>query len=134
MNDDEPVVLFDGVCTFCVGTLPWLLWMDRRERLRFGTLQSEAGTELLERCGLADEYDESIVVVEGENAYIESDAIVRILQLMGLPWSIASVLRFVPRTIRDRLYRWFAASRYDWFGKREQCLYPDDDLKKRFIE
>jgi len=133
VNDDGPVVLFDGVCTFCVGTLPWLLRMDRHERLRFGTLQSDAGTELLERCGLPREYDESIVVVEDDRAYTESDAILRIARIVGFPWSIASLFGIVPRSIRDRAYRWFADSRYEWFGKREQCLLPDDDLKERFI-
>jgi predicted DCC family thiol-disulfide oxidoreductase YuxK len=131
---DDPVVLFDGICNLCVGSLPWLLRMDRRDRLRFGTLQSEAGTELLEECGLSGTYDESMVVVEGDRAYTESDAVVRIAWLLGFPWALGSVASIVPKRIRDRVYRWVADSRYEWFGKREQCLVPDDELRERFID
>jgi predicted DCC family thiol-disulfide oxidoreductase YuxK len=131
---DDPVVLFDGICNLCVGSLPWLLRMDRRDRLRFGTLQSEAGTELLAECGLSGTYDESMVVVEGDRAYTESDAVVRIAWLLGFPWALGSVASIVPKRIRDRVYRWVADSRYEWFGKREQCLVPDDELRERFID
>lgn len=137
MTDDgseNPVVLFDGVCNLCVGSVQWLLRMDRRDRLRFGTLQSEAGGELLARCGLSPEYDDSMVVVEGDRAYTASDAVVRIAWHLGFPWSLGSVASIVPKAIRDRAYRLLADSRYEWFGKREQCLVPDDDLRARFID
>ncbi|WP_049926417.1 thiol-disulfide oxidoreductase DCC family protein [Natronomonas moolapensis] len=127
-TDAAPVVLFDGVCNLCVGSLPWLLRMDRSDRLRFGTLQSEAGTELLERCGLPRTYDRSMVVVEGETAYTESDAVVRLAWLLGFPWALGSVAALVPESIRDRGYRWVARNRYEWFGTREACLAPDSDL------
>lgn len=130
----EPVVLFDGVCNFCTGALPWLVRMDRRDRLRFGTLQSETGTELLERCGLPPTYDESMVVVEGDRAYTESDAVVRLAWLLGFPWAVGSVGSLVPKPIRDRLYRWFADNRYEWFGRRDACMVPDAALEARFIE
>ena len=59
-TSEGPVVLFDGVCNLCAGSLPWLLRMDRRNRLRFGTLQSERAAELLISCGLPADYDESV--------------------------------------------------------------------------
>jgi predicted DCC family thiol-disulfide oxidoreductase YuxK len=107
--------------------------MDRRERLRFGTLQSAAGTEALERCGLEEDYDESMVVVEGERAYTESDAIVRLAWLLGFPWALGSVASVVPERLRDRAYRFLADNRYEWFGKRDRCLVPDGELRARFI-
>jgi predicted DCC family thiol-disulfide oxidoreductase YuxK len=131
---DRPVVLFDGVCNLCVGSLPWLLRMDRQDRLRFGTLQSEAASELLRQSGLSGDYDESMVVIEGDRAYTESDAVVRIAWLLGSPWALGSVASIVPKTIRDRAYRFLANNRYDWFGKRGQCLIPDEKLRARFID
>ncbi len=131
---DGPVVLFDGVCNLCIGSLQWLIRMDRRERLRFGTLQSDAGGELLKRCGLPEDYDDSMVVVEGERAYTDSDAVLRIARLLGFPWAVASIASILPKRFRDRAYRLLAESRYDWFGKREQCMVPDPDLRARFID
>ncbi len=133
-TSDGPIVLFDGVCNLCVGSLRWLIRMDHRDQLRFGTLQSEAGSELLRTCGLSENYDESMVVVEGDRAYTESDAVVRIAWLLGFPWALGSIASIVPKAIRDRGYRFLADNRYDWFGKREQCLVPDDDLRSRFID
>jgi len=137
MTDDAlegPVVLFDGVCNLCVGSLPWLLRMDCHDRLRFGTLQSEAASELLRRSGLSGDYEESMVVIEGDRAYTESDAVVRIAWLLGFPWALGSIASIVPKAIRDRAYRFLANNRYDWFGKREQCLVPDEKLRARFID
>ncbi len=131
---DGPVVLFDGVCNLCIGSIQWLLRMDRRARLRFGTLQSEAGTELLRECDLPEDYQESMVLVEGGRAYTDSDAVLRIARHLGLPWSIAWGVSILPKRIRDPIYRFVADSRYDWFGKRERCLVPDEELRARFID
>lgn len=131
---ENPILLIDGVCNLCVGSIQWLLRMDRRGRLRFGTLQSEAGRDLLEQCDLPAEYDESMVVVEGDRAYTDSDAVLRIARHLGFPWSIGSAASVVPKSIRDRAYRLLADSRYEWFGKREQCLVPDENLRARFID
>ena len=131
---DAPVVLFDGVCNLCGGSVQWLLRSGRRERLRCGTRRSEVGRELLRTAGLSEEYDESIILVEDGTAYTESDALVRIAWLLGFPWALGSVLSIVPKPVRDRLYRLLAESRYEWFGKREQCLVPDDDLRERFVD
>ena len=133
-EDEPPVVLFDGVCNLCIGSVQWLLRMDRRGVLQFGTLQSEAGTELLKQCGLSGDYTDSMVVVEGGRAYTDSDAALRIARHLGFPWSIAWVGRTIPKRLRDPVYRFVAESRYDWFGKREQCLLPDEELRARFIE
>ncbi len=127
-TEADPVVLFDGVCNLCVGSLPWLLRMDHRDRLRFGTLQSDSGTDLLEHCGLPRDYDQSMVVVEGETAYTKSDAVVRLAWLLGFPWALGSIAALVPERVRDRAYRWLARNRYDWFGTRDACLVPDSDL------
>jgi predicted DCC family thiol-disulfide oxidoreductase YuxK len=131
---EGPVVLFDGVCNLCAGSLPWLLRMDRRDRLRFGTLQSERAAELLVSRGLSADYDESMVVVDDGTAYTESDAVVRLAWLLGFPWAVGAVAALVPSSLRDRLYRWIANNRYDWFGKRDACLSPDEELRARFID
>ncbi len=131
---DAPVVLFDGVCNLCIGSVQWLLRMDRRGVLQFGTLQSEAGTELLRQCGLSEGYNNSMVVIEGKRAYTDSDAVLRIARHLGFPWSIARIGRIIPKRLRDPIYRFVAESRYDWFGKREQCLMPDEELRARFID
>ncbi|MBX0295541.1 hypothetical protein EGH23_11695 [Halomicroarcula sp. F27] len=42
--------------------------------------------------------------------------------------------RVVPRRLRDALYDLVADNRYDRFGRRDQCMIPDEDVGDRFLE
>ena len=129
----HPIILFDGLCAFCDGTVQLLLRLDRRERLRFAPLQSEAATELLRHYDVPDSID-SIVVVHGDEARVESDAAIAICRLLGFPWSLAVVFKLVPRPIRDGLYRFIARHRYRLVGRREACRMPEPGQQSRVIE
>jgi predicted DCC family thiol-disulfide oxidoreductase YuxK len=129
---DGPVVLFDGVCTLCNGVVQFLLSRDPEARLRFAPLQSEAGQALLRRHGLPADV-ETVVLVEGDGAHTKSAAAIRIAELLGWPYRLARVGRLVPRGVRDRLYDVVADNRYDWFGRRERCTVPDEDVRDRFL-
>ena len=54
----------------------------------------------------------------------KSDAAMAIAARLRRPWNLLTVLRFVPRPIRDRVYSFVARNRYRWFGKRSTCKLP----------
>lgn len=54
----------------------------------------------------------------------KSDAAIAIAARLRRPWNLLTVLRFVPRPIRDRVYSFVASNRYRWFGKRSTCKLP----------
>jgi predicted DCC family thiol-disulfide oxidoreductase YuxK len=64
---------------------------------------------------------------------LKSEAIIRIAQGLGLPWSLAAVLRVLPRTWRDRLYDVLARNRFRVFGRRDTCYLPDPRDADRFL-
>jgi predicted DCC family thiol-disulfide oxidoreductase YuxK len=130
---DAAVVLFDGVCNLCNGLVAFLLPRDTERRLRFAALQSEAGRALLARHDLPTADLETVVLVEGGRAYTRSDAAIRIAELLGWPYRLATVARLVPAGLRDRVYDVVADNRYDWFGRRERCMIPDEDVSDRFL-
>ena len=68
------IVLFDGVCNLCAGSVQFLLRRDRRRRFRFAALQSSAGQALLLQHGLQRDTLETIVVLEAGRARVRSDA------------------------------------------------------------
>jgi len=129
---DGPVVLFDGVCNLCNGAVEFLIPRDPEGRLRFASLQSEVGRTLLERHGLPNDVD-TVVLVEGDRAYTKSDAAIRIAELLGWPYRLARFGRLCPTALRDRLYDAVADRRYDWFGRSDRCVVPDDDVAERFL-
>jgi predicted DCC family thiol-disulfide oxidoreductase YuxK len=76
---------------------------------------------------------DSVVLVEDDAAHQKSDAVLRLLELLGWPYRAATVAHLVPRSVRDRLYDVVAANRYDLFGKRDRCMIPDEDVSDRFL-
>jgi predicted DCC family thiol-disulfide oxidoreductase YuxK len=127
------IIVFDGVCVLCSGWVRFLLPRDRAGRFRFATMQSDAGRRLLAQHGLDPEDPVSFLLVEGDRAYTDSGALLRILCRLGGWWRSTGIFYAVPRFLRDALYRWVARRRYRWFGRREACFVPTPETASRFL-
>lgn len=130
--DDGPVIVFDGVCVLCNGWVRFLLKHDRVGRYRFAAMQTDAGRALLARHGLDPDDPASFLLVDGAEAWTDSDAIRRVLTGLGGAWRLAGAMAVVPRVVRDPLYRWVARNRYGWFGMTA-CHVPTDQERRRFL-
>jgi predicted DCC family thiol-disulfide oxidoreductase YuxK len=130
---DHPVVLFDGVCNLCAWSVRFIVAHDDG-RLRFAPLQSDVATDLLAEHGLAGDYFDSLVYIDDSGAYIKSDGAVRIAQHLSAPYRWARHARVLPRAARDLAYDGLARVRYRVWGKKEQCLVPDESLRERFLD
>ena len=128
------MVLFDGVCNLCNGAVAFIIARDRRAQFGFAPLQSDAGRRLLRELHGDSELPDTFVLVDKGRILTQSTAALRIAQRLGLPWSLAYLLIAIPRPIRDLAYRVVARNRYRWFGKREACMVPTPDLRRRFLE
>ncbi len=130
---NEPIVLFDGVCRFCNGSVNFLIDRDVRKRLRFAPLQSEVAQRLLRRFGLpTDEFD-TMILVENGRAYARSTAALRIARRLGGWWPLLTILLAIPPFLRDAAYRVLAGNRYRWFGRSETCRVPTPEIRDRFL-
>jgi predicted DCC family thiol-disulfide oxidoreductase YuxK len=129
----HPIVLFDGVCNLCNGSVQFILKRDSQVRFRFASLQSEAGRSLLVEHGLDPDALSSVVVIEGGRVWQESSAALRIARHLPGAWKLLRVFTVIPRPLRDAVYRLIARNRYRWFGKSETCWLPTPELKGRFL-
>ena len=127
------IVVFDAHCLLCSGSVQFLLRHDHRQLLRFATVQSPAGRELLRKAGIDAIDPESFVLVGTDRTWTESAAVLRVAHVLGWPWRLAWLAWLVPAPLRNALYRWIARHRYRWFGRREACFLPDDRDAARFI-
>jgi predicted DCC family thiol-disulfide oxidoreductase YuxK len=127
------IVLFDGVCNFCNGSVRFIIRRDRRGYFRFAALQSNVGAELEERYGLDPSALDTLVLIEGRGVYTKSAAALRIARRLRWPWVALYALIVVPRRLRDLAYDWFARRRYRWFGRREECMVPSPKMRERFL-
>ncbi|SEV96510.1 thiol-disulfide oxidoreductase DCC family protein [Natrinema salifodinae] len=132
--DEDPIILFDGVCNLCNGFVQFVVPRDSEGKFHFASLQSEVGQALLAEHGLPTDSLESIVLVEGDDCYVKSAAVIRIAELLGGAYALLSPFRFLPRAIRDRMYDFVAARRYQWFGEKDRCMMPTGDVQTRFLE
>jgi predicted DCC family thiol-disulfide oxidoreductase YuxK len=133
METAHPIVLFDGVCNLCNGSVQLIIRHDRQGLFRFASLQSPLGQELLARFGIDPKVVDSVILVEGDRWFKESDAALRIARGMSGAWKALSILRVIPRPLRDAAYRLIARNRYRWFGRQETCWLPTPELRERFL-
>jgi predicted DCC family thiol-disulfide oxidoreductase YuxK len=129
---DHPVILFDGVCEFCNGTVNFLIRQDKGSLFRFAPIQSEAGQALIKKYNLPSE-PESFVYIEKNRAYLRTTAILMLARKLKWYWSWTQLFWIIPRFVRDAAYKIIAANRYRWFGKKEECMIPTQDVRNRFL-
>lgn len=128
----DRIVLFDGVCNFCNGSVNFIIRNDPDKRFRFAPLQSDVGQKLRAKFDIGEDVD-SIILVEDEQAFMHSTAALHIARGLGGIWSIGYVFILIPAFIRDWFYKLFAKYRYKLFGKRDVCMMPTADVRGRFL-
>jgi predicted DCC family thiol-disulfide oxidoreductase YuxK len=131
------IVLFDGVCGFCDRLVRWLLARDAG-RFVYAPLQGRAAAALRARHPEIPAGLETLVYVEsgdaGEQVYLRSDAMFRVMAQLPAPWRWLAALRHLPRALTDFAYARFVRRRYRLFGRLEACRLPDPDQRSRFLE
>jgi predicted DCC family thiol-disulfide oxidoreductase YuxK len=145
MSEDEQlqtpgraIVLFDGHCHFCSGSVRFILKRDAAGRFAFAPLQSSVARQLLQsRDGDQKQLDslvlDSLVLIEDGRCWTRSTAALGIVRRLSGLWPLLSVLAIVPRPLRDFGYDLFARNRYRWFGRHEACFIPSERDKERFL-
>jgi predicted DCC family thiol-disulfide oxidoreductase YuxK len=131
--DDKAIIIFDGKCVLCSRWARFVLRHDHRRRFRLLAAQTSLGVALYEHYGLDPVSFETNILLEDGRAWLKSEGTIRMFERLGLPWSLMTVARVVPRALRDRLYNVVARNRLRWFGSREVCFLPDPADADRFV-
>jgi len=137
------LVIFDGHCGLCNGSVRWFLVRDRKDRLRFVLSESPKVAEILRRHGVNMSTEpagpDTILVVRDPGGPTErllerSDGVMAMLEELPRPWpAVAAVLRWIPRGLRDFVYRLIARWRYRIWGRLESCPLPTAEERRRFL-
>ena len=130
---DHPVILFDGVCNFCDAMVNFVIKQDEKGVFRFAPLQSEAGQKLLQQYNLSTKDFDSFVLIDGGKVYKKSSASLKVMNRLPWIWKPAQIFWIIPAAFRNAIYDFVARNRYKWFGKKEQCMIPTPELRKRFL-
>ena len=133
VNKADSILLFDGVCNLCSGVVRFVIPRDRTGKVKFASLQSEAGQALLRERGLPLAEFNSLVFLDKGKVYLRSSGALRLARKLSGLWPLLSAFLVIPRPLRDWVYDWVARHRFRWFGKKEECWVPSPELQKRFL-
>ncbi|MFT5700691.1 MAG: putative DCC family thiol-disulfide oxidoreductase YuxK [Desulforhopalus sp.] len=130
---DQPIIIFDGVCNLCEYSVQFIVKHDRQARFKFVSAQSERGKVLQRIYGVDTLQDGTIILLKGDHVYVKSDAAVEIAKDLDGLWRFLYYVKFILKPARDFIYSIISKNRYRWFGKKNECLLPDNNIKERFL-
>ncbi len=132
--NNKKIILFDGVCNLCNGAIQFIIKRDTNNIFLFSPLQSETGQKLLNERKIDSKNIDSIILIEPSIAYyIKSNAALEIAKQLNSPWKHIHLFKVFPQGFRDFVYDFIAKNRYNWYGKKEQCMVPTAELKAKFL-
>ncbi|MBT8206265.1 MAG: thiol-disulfide oxidoreductase DCC family protein [Eudoraea sp.] len=132
---EHSIILFDGVCNLCNSAVQFIIKHDKKDRYRFSAIQSEQGKKLTSERNIDTKKIDSIILIEpGKAYYIKAPAALQIGKSFGGGWRALSIFEWVPPVISNWIYDLVARNRYRWFGRKEQCMIPTEELKAKFLE
>lgn len=129
----DKILLFDGECNLCNGTVQFVIERDKKAKVKFASLQSDAGQKIMSENKIPNEYIDSIIFFKNNQIYYKSTAALKLFKHLDGIWSWFYIFIILPRFFRDFVYDFIAKNRIKWFGKAETCWIMTADYKKRFV-
>lgn len=130
----KKIILFDGVCNLCNDAVVRIIKFDKKNSFVFASLQSDVGKQIIRYLKIDTSKIDSIILYEPNVSYdIKSSAALKVMNDFGGFWKLTHFFWALPKPIRDTVYDFIAKNRYKWFGKKNECMIPTPDLKKKFL-
>ena len=114
------VIYYDGICFLCSNLVDFSIRHDHEKKIQYSPLQSNYAKRTLNMDETSDM--DTVIVKQGDKVFRKSEAAFIILKFLNHP---LQYLRFViPRFLADKIYNLVSRKRYNWFGKKEECIFP----------
>ncbi|TXN34722.1 DUF393 domain-containing protein [Flagellimonas hymeniacidonis] len=118
---EKSVIVFDGECNLCNGVVGWLLKFAPVDIFQFVPFQSPQGQDLLKQYDFPTSHLETVILFDENGKHTHSDGFLKIISKIP-KWRLpAALLAFVPRIVRDTIYKIASRNRVKWFGKSQTC-------------
>ncbi len=113
MKKDYPVLLVDSECAVCNRSVRFIRrHMKKNEKILFRSLFSDEGKKYLKKHDLPGDYNESLVFIEDNRAYLKSEAVFRITKRMSGLFPMCYGFIILPRKPSDYFYTLLAKHRH----------------------
>ena len=123
------IVFFDSDCLMCQGALKWLHRLDADDHLLFAPLSGSTAAE----WGITMDDDSMAVVRDGEIFRASEAARLALGGTGGIAAALAALLKIVPLSLRDRIYREIARRRKS-IVKTAACSLPEKGMAEKILD
>jgi predicted DCC family thiol-disulfide oxidoreductase YuxK len=131
--DSKNIVIFDGVCNFCNGSVNFIIKRDPEGVFAFTPMQSDLAKELMEKHQIFNVGIDTFLLIKDGQCFIFSSAALEIAKDLTGFWYLFNILKLIPAPVRDFFYKLFARNRYKLFGRKEHCMVPTTAIRSRFV-
>ncbi|RDI53455.1 thiol-disulfide oxidoreductase DCC family protein [Flavobacterium glaciei] len=132
---DKKIIIFDGICNLCDSAVQMIIKNDAKDIFRFVALQSDFGQKIIQHLGIDTKKTDSIILYQpGFAYYYKSEAALEIAKNLGGIFYLGSLFSIIPTSFSNSIYDYIAKNRYKWYGKKEACMIPTNDIKAKFLE
>ena len=132
-ENQKKIILFDGVCNLCNGSVVFIIKRDKKDVFRFAAIQSEEGQRLIKQYAIDTSKVDSILLLDGADYFAKSTAALMIARHLKGGYPLLYGFIILPVFFRNWVYDIIARNRYQWFGKKESCMIPTPELKGKFL-
>ena len=130
LSEKHSIILLDDECVLCNKLIRKVALWDVKDKFRITGLKTVKGQELLQPFNKENSDPNSLILIEDAQLYEASEAVLRILLGLNRFIWLSSILKFMPHSMRNRIYYFIAKNRYRFFGKSNQCSL-DENLKSK---
>jgi predicted DCC family thiol-disulfide oxidoreductase YuxK len=128
MTKQRPILFYDGDCLLCSRVVQWVVHNDKKGLIYFSTLENGR------IAGIVGLQNDTVILWYRQQMFQKSKAAAEVLKLVGGIYSIAGkIISIFPGFIADKFYDFVARNRYQWFGKKENCLIPRPEWSYRIL-
>ena len=117
----KDIIIFDGECNLCNGVVGWLLKYAPEELFSFVPFQSPKGQALLVENGFDTHRLDTVILIDNQGVHTHSDGFLRVISKIPKWERVAALLAFIPRLLRDFVYKTASKHRVKWFGTSSSC-------------
>ena len=117
MLNKNNFILFDAQCGLCNAWCDFILRHDHNKIFTLISMQSDIGQDFLRGNNYPTHLFETMLYVENNIIYEKSTAFIKIIKHLPYPIKSLVLVRYIPKFIRDFVYKQIAQNRYKIFGK-----------------
>jgi predicted DCC family thiol-disulfide oxidoreductase YuxK len=106
----------------------WIIKRDQKKIFKYENLQSESGQNIVKQIAPSMLTSDSVILLMDGQIFLYSDASLAVLKKLGGIYTLlGNVGLLLPLSFRNIIYRFIAKNRYKWFGRKTDCILPQNE-------